>query len=206
MALSRKTGWVLSVSAALVLLVLVFAALVWVPVLTHKSAGGSGQEIPRGFVASTSAVGDDGRERVLRVTSAGEPARLADVRPGEELTVSGTGFNAEIGIYVSVCAVAKNGEKPSPCLGGRPEKGSSGPAGSAWVTNDWAWRGFATDNYEVTGNGDGSFTARIVVPEPITERLDCVKKECAVTTRSDHTAGNDRVQDLQLPIRYASTQ
>lgn len=181
-----------------------------VPILTHHSAGGSGQSLPEGFTAETSAEGADGRTRVLVVeTPDGEPADLGVLRPGDELVVRGAGYDPAIGIYVSICLVPSvPGEKPSPCLGGIPEGAmegeGSGPAGdepqpSFWITDDWAWRAFASRGYD----DDGSFQVRLLVPEAAQEGLDCTKSVCAVTTRADHTASSDRVQDMQLPVAFA---
>lgn len=201
--------------AALVVaaLVLAVAIAMLVPILTHQSAGGSGQEVPEGFVAETSATGADGRTRELRVeTVDGEPADLTQLRPGDELVVRGTGFDAGIGIYVSICVVPSlPDERPSPCLGGVPEGAMEGDAAgsggavqeaqtSVWITDDWAWRAFATQGYENAETG--AFTARLLVAQAAQEGLDCRVSQCAVTTRADHTAIGDRVQDMQLPVVF----
>lgn len=186
------------------------AIAVTVPILTHTSAGPSGQQIPRGFVSEASGDGADGRTRTVSVETAdGAAADLGAVHPGERLTVRGSGFDARIGIYVSVCAIPEPGEKPTPCLGGIPDGAETGgaagqgeePLASVWITDDWAWRAFATQRYD---DGDsGSFTARLTVPEPSGDGLDCREQRCAITTRADHTAGDDRVQDIQLPVAFA---
>jgi hypothetical protein len=209
---------VLIASLVAAALVLALATAMLVPILTHRSAGGSGQEVPEGFVAETSATGADGRTRELRVeTVDGEPADLARLQPGEELVVSGSGFDAGIGIYVAICVVPSlPDERPSPCLGGVPEDAAAGAAAgsegtavqeaqeaqsSVWITDDWAWRTFATQGYE---NADaGTFTARLLVADPLQDGLDCRVALCAVTTRADHTASGDRVQDMQLPVAFA---
>lgn len=204
--------------AALVVVALFVAgvAVVVVPILTHRSAGGSGQEIPSGFVSETRATGADGRTRELRVeTVDGEPADLSRLRPGDEIVVRGSGFDAEIGIYVAVCAIPDEpGARPSPCLGGIPDDatddGGAGQAGegadrpaqsSVWITDNWAWRNFATHGFEDAERG--MFTARLLVADPQQENLDCRVTACAITTRADHTASADRVQDMQLPVAFA---
>lgn len=209
----RALIWVLAVAA--VALLAAVAAIV-VPILTHQSAGGSGQTVPEGFVSETRAVGADGRTRTLTVETAdGAPADLSAVRPGDVLTVRGSGFDPAIGIYVSICAIPVGdlaGEKPGPCLGGLPEGAMTEdtpgdvakvePQTSVWITNDWAWRSFATQQYN--GDGAGDFVARVLVADPVQENLDCTTVRCALTTRADHTAANDRVQDLMLPVAYAN--
>ena len=206
----------LIILAAAVLVLLGAVAVILTPILSHRSAGGSGQTVPEGFVPMTSATGADGRTRSLTVESPdGSPANLAELRPGDVLVVHGSGFDASIGIYVGICAVPEPGEKPSPCLGGVPEGATEAhepatngdganatePLSSVWITDDWAWRSFATQGYADAGDGD--FTARLLVVEPVQDGLDCTQERCAVTTRADHTASGDRVQDMQLPVAFA---
>lgn len=191
-------------------LVLAGAAVMLVPILTHQSAGGSGQSVPEDFVSEARATGADGRTREVRVeTPDGAPADLAQLHPGEELVVRGSGFDAGIGIYVSICLVPETvGEKPGPCLGGLPEGAMDGDAAgsvdaqtSVWITDDWAWRAFASHGFENAETG--MFTAKLLVADPVQEGLDCRQARCAVTTRADHTAAGDRVQDMQLPVAFA---
>ena len=194
---------------AVAVVVLVAVVAILVPILTHQSAGGSGQAVPGGFASDSSATGADGRTRTIEVrTPDGSPADLARVAPGSELVVTGTGFDASIGIYVGVCAIpAEPGRKPSPCLGGIPKGAEEGKAAkegaqpSVWITDDWAWKAFASHGYD--DGKSGAFTARLLVPAASTDGLDCRKVACAITTRADHTAAGDRVQDMQLPIAFA---
>lgn len=198
----------LIVVLALALLVLAGVAVVLAPILTHQSAGGSGQQVPEGFVSTTTAQGEDGRTRELSVlTAGGEPAELARLHPGDELVVRGSGFDSSIGIYVAICQVpSEPGQKPAPCLGGLPEGATDGESAgvvgsSAWITDDWAWRAFATQSYD--DSQQGSFELTLIVPEAGQEGLDCTTSRCAITTRADHTASSDRVQDMQLPVAFA---
>ena len=197
----------LSIILAVAVIVLVAVAAVLIPMISHESAGGSGQELPDSFVSETSATGADERTRTLSVTTeAGEPAELSQVWAGQTLVIEGSGFDAGIGIYVSVCAIAASAEtKPQPCLGGVPDGAEAGDAAesvlsSAWVTDDWAWRAFATHRWEDADTGD--FAVELTMPPAVDGELDCMQMQCAITTRADHTAGSDRVQDMQLPIRY----
>ena len=41
------------------------------------------------------------------------------------------------------------------------------------------------------------------VEHPTAEGIDCTVDACAIYTRNDHTALNDRVQDVYIPIGYA---
>lgn len=189
-------------------LVLGAAVAVLLPILTHSSAGGSGQTVPSDYVSESSATGADGRERELRVEHPdGSAADLSAIVPGEDLVVRGTGFDASIGIYVSICAIPESAtQKPGPCLGGIPEGAETGEAAaegltSAWVTDDWAWRAFATHGYDDAEAG--SFSVELTVPASSSDGLDCRVTRCAIATRADHTAGGDRAQDMLLPVRFA---
>ncbi|QIM15176.1 hypothetical protein G7067_00085 [Leucobacter insecticola] len=205
---SRIVRTVLIVVMVLAIAVLGLVVAILVPILTHQSAGGSGQQIASEPTAEVSATGADGRERTLRVENGnGALANVASLEAGEELVVQGTGFDSQMGIYVAICAIPESpDEKPGPCLGGVPsgakDGGAAGEEGlaSVWITDDWAWRAFATHGY--ADSEKGTFTARITVPDPVGDELDCRTTRCAVTTRSDHTAASDRVQDLIAPVEF----
>ncbi|WP_440311923.1 hypothetical protein [Leucobacter chromiireducens] len=204
----RPLRIVLIVLFVVALLVLAGVLAVLIPILTHQSAGGSGQELPQDYVSSVAAKGADGRTRELSAKTAdGADAELENIAPGESLVVTGSGFDSGIGIYLAICAIpATPDEKPGPCLGGIPEGAETGEANaetglsSAWITSDWAWRAFATQSYD--DNASGSFTATLTVPPPTVDGLDCRVSRCAITTRADHTAAKDRVQDMMLPVAF----
>jgi hypothetical protein len=183
-----------------------------IPIFTHQSAGGSGQIASAGFPNTVTATGADGRSRTLSATAPdGSPMDLAALVPGEEVMVTGVGFDSAIGIYVGFCRIPDNPEvKPSPCLGGIPEDArdpkeqpaeGADAAESVWLTDNWAWRPFATGGYD--DGAKGTFTARLVVPASEANGLDCRVTRCGITTRNDHTAASDRVQDLHLAIGFA---
>lgn len=205
---SRYVRIALIVVLVLAVVVVGVVAAILVPILTHQSAGGSGQRIPTELVPEVSARGADDRERELRVlTVDGELADVSALSPGEQLLVEGSGFNSGIGIYVAICAIPETaGEKPSPCLGGVPSGAEEGDAAgetglaSVWITDDWAWRAFATQGYADAEKG--TFTARLTVPDPVSDELDCRLTRCAIATRADHTAASDRVQDILLPVEF----
>lgn len=205
---SRRRILFVVLGAAVGVLLLTVAVIV-APILTHQSAGGSGQSLPTEFVSQVSAKGADGRFRTLSVQNLDRtPADLSQLRTGDELVVRGAGYDANIGIYVSICLVPDTlGAKPSPCLGGLPDGAMQGEAAgsevamsSAWITDDWAWRTFANKGYDdPTG---GAFEIRLLVPPAAQDGLDCTLQKCAIATRADHTAATDRVQDLLLPVAF----
>jgi len=160
------------------ILLLAVAAAVVLPILLHTSAGGSGQTLPSGYAARAEAHGADNRTRTLTVTTEdGKDADLSELREGEILRVDGAGFDPKIGIYLSICVIPEPGEKPSPCLGGVPddamekhkqiEASKIPPQSSFWISDDWAWRSFATRGYD----DDGAFSVKLLVPPAVQENL-----------------------------------
>jgi hypothetical protein len=197
-------------------IILTVAALItaWivVPIVTSSPAGSSGQQLDvEGYPASVSATGDDGRTRTLEAGFANGGERdFSALVAGDRLIVSGSGFDPSKGIYVAVCKVPDAvGEKPGPCLGGVPSTEEDGDstvgaveyAASNWVNDDWAWRLFGARSFD--DRAAGTFTAYIEIPARADENVDCTQVRCGLFTRNDHTALDDRVQDLYLPVSFA---
>ena len=188
------------------------AAWIVVPIVTSSPTGSSGQQLDvEGYPSSVSATGDDGRARTLEAAFATEEERdFSALVAGDRLIVSGSGFDPSKGIYVAVCKVPDAvGEKPGPCLGGVPSTEEDGDstegameyAASNWVNDDWAWRLFGARSFD--DRGAGTFTAYIEIPASADENVDCTQVRCGLFTRNDHTALEDRVQDLYLPVSFA---
>lgn len=197
----------LGVVAALVAVALVVA----VPILTHRDQG-LAEQVSSGDLSSATAIGDDGRTRTISVSGADgvlvDPMALV---PGDRLVVTGTGFDASRGIYVAICVIPEAADvKPGPCVGGVPQQtqdpaanaGAQQFAASNWINDDWAWKLFGSRSYDSVG--DGAFTAYLLVGDPVGEGFDCRVERCGIVTRNDHTAASDRVQDVYLPIGFAS--
>jgi hypothetical protein len=118
---------------------------------------------------------------------------------GQEIRVVGTGFNENQGIYISVCVDNGPGELPTPCLGGIDTEGASGSA--AWISsNPPSYAEGLTTPYGPGGSFD--VTLFVVASDPKVE-IDCFATPCAVVTRSDHTATEDRSQDTITPLSFA---
>jgi len=197
----------LGVVAALVAVALVVA----IPILTHRDQG-LAEQVSSGDLSSATAIGDDGRTRTISVSGADgvlvDPMALV---PGDRLVVTGTGFDASRGIYVAICVIPEAADvKPGPCVGGVPQQtqdpaanaGAQQFAASNWINDDWAWKLFGSRSYDSVG--DGAFTAYLLVGDPVGEGFDCRVERCGIVTRNDHTAASDRVQDVYLPIGFAS--
>ncbi|WP_403022435.1 hypothetical protein [Salinibacterium sp. GXW1014] len=206
----KRKVWLWAV-LGVVVLALAFVAVLLVPMLTHQDQGSSRLvESEEEWPLDATAVGDDGRTRTidLHPAEAGGDLDTSALREGDRLVVSGSGFDAGRGIYVAICRIPDAGEKPGPCLGGVPStegeeqvEGSVQFAPSNWINDDWAWRLFGARGYD--DRETGTFTAYLEVPSPVGEGIDCRIDNCAVTTRNDHTALNDRVQDVFIPVGFA---
>lgn len=199
--------WLLcGVLAAVVAVALVIA----IPILTHRDQGVA-EQLPSADASSATAVGQDGRTRTIAVSGPDaahvDPAALV---PGERLVVTGSGFDAAQGIYVAICVIPDGPDiKPGPCIGGAPQQtqdpaanvGAQQYAASNWINDDWAWKLFGSRSYDSVA--DGSFTAYLLVGDPVGEGFDCRAERCGIVTRNDHTAASDRVQDVYLPVEFA---
>jgi hypothetical protein len=192
----------------------VVAVVAWVflsPFILPSDTGSSGQSLEvEGYPTSMTATGDDGRERTITVSREdGSDVRLDDTRVGDRLVVTGSGFDAKRGIYVAICQVPERVDvRPGPCLGGVPDLDSEGSgteaiqwAPSNWINQQWAWRLFGARSYDDTERG--TFRAFILVPPASEEALDCREVSCGLFTRNDHTAIDNRMQDLYVPVRFS---
>lgn len=208
----RRRRWPWIVLAAVLVAVLGAVAAIALPILLHRDGGDSGQvTAEEEWPVSATAHGDDGRERRIDLVSP-EPGGVVDTSAlveGDRIVVSGTGYDPSRGIYVAICKIPDQGGRPAPCLGGVPsteaeepsEPGAIEYAPSNWINDDWAWRLFGSRSFD--DRDRGTFTAYIEVPSAIGEGVDCRMDACGLFTRNDHTASNDRVQDLYVPIAYA---
>ena len=206
--MKRRRVWVWVV-AGIAALILVLVAVVVLPILTHQPQGSSGQSAPRDgeWPTAVEATGDDGRTRTLSVEAEGGSIDTSALAPGDRLVVTGSGFDAGRGIYVAICKIPAPDEKPGPCLGGIPDQeqqdvaeGTVQWAPSNWINDDWAWKLFGARSYD--NAADGTFTAYLEVGDPAGDGVDCREDACGIFTRNDHTALNDRVQDLYLPVGF----
>jgi hypothetical protein len=118
---------------------------------------------------------------------------------GQVITVSGSGYNTGQGIYVGLCVVegAQGDTKPTPCLGGQDEDGSTGA--SHWINNTFGGL-FANSSKFGTG---GTFSVQIYVKATLEDGRVCGQDvDCAVVTRADHFDSGDRKYDVHVPISF----
>lgn len=202
-------GWVAGITITVAAIV---TAWIVVPIVTSSPSGSSGQSLDvEGYPTTVTATGDDGRVRTLEAVFAnGDDRDLSALVPGDRIIVSGSGYDPGTGIYVAVCKVPEApNERPGPCLGGVPSTEEDGDttrgaveyAASNWINDDWAWRLFGARSFD--DRAAGTFSAYLEIPAKADENVDCTAVRCGLYTRNDHTALDDRVQDLYLPVSFA---
>jgi len=152
-----------------------------------------------GLDTAGAATSPDGRT-VTDGTRALAVSVVRDLNPDSEVvTVDGSGYDVAKGIYVTFCLIPPPGQKPSPCGGGDDRDGASG--GSVWISSEVASRAMGSQPY---GDG-GAFHVRMNIKAVINDTIDCRSARCALVTRNDHTRGDDRSQDLIVPVTFRST-
>ncbi|KUP96203.1 hypothetical protein [Thermobifida cellulosilytica] len=123
---------------------------------------------------------------------------------GEQVTVTGSGYDTSKGIYVAFCDIsnANASTAPGPCIGGVDMSGGSGS--SVWISsNPPSYGQGLAKPYEGSGT-NGSFTVQLTV-KAADEFTDCLAEgvRCAVVTRNDHSRSSDRSQDVFVPVTFA---
>lgn len=119
-------------------------------------------------------------------------------RAGEMVTVSGSGYDVNKGIYVAFCVDNGAGAVPTPCGGGADTSGSSGA--SQWISSNPPSYG---EGLAIPYGSGGSFRVQIKVSPKIGD-VDCTTRRCAVISRNDHTRSSDRSQDVRIPVTFAA--
>ncbi|MGC9539397.1 hypothetical protein [Streptomyces sp. UG1] len=147
--------------------------------------------------AGGSATGPEGQKLTVSKSSGLSAA-------GETVTVTGSGYNTEKGVYVAFCVDNGAGKTPTPCVGGVDMSGESGA--SAWISsNPPSYGEGLAKPYEGSGH-NGSFSVRLKVRAK-DATTDCTKSgvTCAVITRNDHTRGGDQSQTVRVPVTFGGS-
>ncbi|MFJ6657291.1 hypothetical protein ACIQNG_13105 [Streptomyces sp. NPDC091377] len=172
-ARGKRIGWARAVTLS--------AALALATATPAAAAGGS-------------ATGPEGQKLTVSRTSGLDAA-------GETVTVSGTGYNTEKGIYIALCVDNGPGKTPTPCVGGVDMSGESGA--SVWVSSNPPSYGEGLAKPYGGSGHDGTFEARLKVRAK-DANTDCTASgvTCAVITRNDHTRGGDQSQTVRVPVSF----
>lgn len=122
-----------------------------------------------------------------------------DLKDGDTVTVTGSGYDPAKGVYVAFCKDLGAGQAPSPCGGGADTSGAGG--GSQWISSNPP--PYGKDLAVKYGDG-GTFTVKLSVKAKISDAVDCAKDPCAIVTKADHTRLADRSQDVRVPVTFGS--
>jgi hypothetical protein len=146
------------------------------------------------------ATGPQGQEVTVSRSTGLNPA-------GTTVTVRGSGFDLNKGIYVAFCVNKGPGQLPSPCLGGVDMKGESGS--SVWVSSNPPSYGEGLARPFTQANGKGSFEVQLTVKAK-DQFTNCLDKKaaplgCVIGTRADHTRTADRSADVLIPVTFTGT-
>lgn len=113
-----------------------------------------------------------------------------------KVTVTGSGYNKDVGIYVTFCVIPKKGKKPDHC-GAYNITGINSQA--VWISSNPPLYALLL----VTSFKDGGkFKIELPVSQTIGDK-DCTKVKCAVLTRADHTNGDNRTADVIVPVTFS---
>ncbi|TDB86060.1 hypothetical protein E1266_34720 [Actinomadura sp. 7K534] len=145
---------------------------------------------PAAFAGTGEATGPDGQTLTVSEVN-GLPAEGATVQ------VRGSGFDPRKGIYVALCKDNGPGKAPSPCGGGADTSGTAGA--SQWVSSNPPPYG---KSLAVPYGPGGTFDVRIRIGPELSGGVDCTEVRCAVVSRTDHTRGSDRSQDVKVPVTF----
>ncbi|GIJ48960.1 hypothetical protein Val02_58460 [Virgisporangium aliadipatigenens] len=118
---------------------------------------------------------------------------------GETVTVEGSGYDVEKGIYVAFCVDNGAGQVPGPCGGGADTSGSTGA--SHWISSHPP--AYGEGLAQPYGPG-GTFRVTLRLTAALNADTDCRTAKCAVVTRADHTRTSDRSQDVRVPVGFGT--
>lgn len=173
-----------------------------VPTPTPTAGGTSGSTptpsptptaTPTPALAPEVTLSADGRE-VTAGTMVLSSTKTKDLDPeGELVSVSGVGYDLQQGVYVALCAVPEEGEAPGPCSAGGGDL-------SAWISSNPPAFGVGR---AIPFEPGGVFEVELLLRPVIDGATDCREVACAIATRADDTATDDRTRDVMLPVTFA---
>ncbi|MFF6781235.1 hypothetical protein [Streptomyces sp. NPDC012510] len=123
---------------------------------------------------------------------------------GATVKVKGAGYNREQGVFLAFCVIPDGVEVgdpttytslPGPCLGGREAQDGS----SRRITDT----GTGTPGITLPYERGGSFRTTLNLRPEIADGKVCGETvRCAIVTRADFTATNQRLYDQYIPVHF----
>ena len=160
---------------------IVSAALLALPLLAAPAHAASSKE---------TKTGEYGQRVTVSTTEDLNPLR-------QRIVVRGRKFDPRVGVYVGLCVMPREGQRPSPCGGGVDLEGASGA--SAWISsNPPPYARNLVEPFKKRGR----FRTAITVSSRIGD-VDCRRVQCAVAVRADHTRSNDRSHDVLILVDFS---
>lgn len=124
----------------------------------------------------------------------------------QKLTVTGSGYDLKVGIYVTFCVIPAKGKRPEIC-GPFDVTGQNNQA--VWVSSNPPIYAIPLvkpfDKVTKTVTGKKRSTGSFKVQVPATRMIgsyDCKVVKCAILTRADHTRSDYRKADVIIPVTF----
>jgi len=143
------------------------------------------------------AISADGRSATdgVRTLTVSQSHGLS--QSGQHVRVTGSGYDANKGIYVALCVIPPPNVLPTPCGGGVDIEGQAGA--SHWISSNPPSYGIGLARPYGPG---GTFDTTFTVSPTINASVDCRFVRCGLLTRNDHTRSADRSQDVIIPVSF----
>ncbi len=125
-----------------------------------------------------------------QVLTTNQALSIAD---GQQVTVTGKGYQTNVGIYVTYCVMPAAGQRPDLC---GPFDITGASNASTWISSNPPI--YAKPLVRPFGKG-GTFKVQLAITKMIGDQ-DCTVVRCAITTRADHTLGSVRSADVFIPV------
>jgi hypothetical protein len=148
-------------------------------------------------------------------TAIGPTGQALTVKPADNLdpggatvSVTGTGFDPSIGVYLAFCVDRGGSMPPTPCLGGVDMDGRSGA--SVWISSNPPPYGVGLAQPYGPG-GTFAFDVNIKAVDTDDEGnviADCLDgtTSCVIATRADHTNPAERSADVKVPVFFVGQE
>jgi hypothetical protein len=172
------------------------------PASAASSAHAEGRAATSAPAPTNTATGPIGQ--VLKVDAS------RNVSDNQMLTVSGSGYDLNTGIYVTFCVIPPKGHRPELC-GPFDITGQHNQA--VWVSSNPPLYAITlvkpftqvTKTVKINGKLTKKTTGSFTVEVPATRMIgtnDCKVVKCAILTRADHTRSDYRKADVIIPVTF----
>ena len=118
-------------------------------------------------------------------------SKTSSLENGENITISGSNYDVNIGVYVAECVLVPVGALPTPCIS---------EFSSKWISSNPPPYGIGLAiPYLLHG---GFLINAAVVAKSSFSNIDCRMVPCAIYVRADNIHGDDRSFDLAVALNF----